>query len=67
MHSTVNAMFLLTQEDIGYKARRALEGKMEALRAVHREHKQNKKDRDMAVRYHRVSSALSRRSQKLPL
>lgn len=43
---------------MSYKARRAVEAKIEALKAVHQEHKQSEKDREMAVRYHRVRPCL---------
>ena len=45
----------LLQEDIGHKVRRTIEAKIEALKAVHSDHKQSEKDKQMAVRYHRVS------------
>lgn len=42
------------QKDVGYKVRRAIEGKMEALRALLDQHKRAEKEKQMAVRYHRV-------------
>ena len=55
----LDSIVIFLQEDIGYKTRRAVEAKMEALKAVHQEHKQSEKDREMAVRYHRVRACPS--------
>ena len=43
------------QEDVPQKTRKALEGRVEALKGVHEEHKQSEKERQMATRYHRVN------------
>lgn len=44
------------QESLGHKVKKAVEAKMEALTTVYDSHKQSDRERQMAVRYHRVGS-----------
>lgn len=47
--------------------RKALEGRMEALRRVYEDHKRAEKEKQMATRYHRVCNTFPKRSVKATL
>lgn len=42
------------QDDLGNKAKKVIQGKIEALTSVYNDHKQREREQQMAVRYHRV-------------